>query len=190
MALALSVLGSLEAARGQHEDARRHGEEAVAITRESGGPIGIYAEVALGFTALAAEQPEDAVRHLQAADRIKRGLAGREPSMLQYESDLVESLIRLGRREEAEEALGSLEADAKHTQGSWANAVVERGRGMLSGDDEFVAHFERALEWHAKSPQPFPAARTRLAYGERLRRSGERVARASSCPSPPRSSSA
>jgi DNA-binding NarL/FixJ family response regulator len=47
---------------------------------------------------------------------------------------------------------------------------------MMAADDAFAAHFEKALEWHAKSDQPFPAARTRLAYGERLRRAGERVA--------------
>lgn len=176
MALALSVLASLEAARGQHKEAREHGQEAVTITREFGGPIGIYAEVALGFTALAAEQLDDAVRHLEAADRIKRDLDGREPSMLQYESDLVEALIRLGRRDEAETALTRLEADAERTGRSWAHAVAERGRGMLAGDDAFREHFDRALAWHAKSPQPFPAARTRLAYGERLRRAGERVA--------------
>jgi DNA-binding CsgD family transcriptional regulator len=176
LAMALSVLASLEAARGQHAESRAHGEEAVAIMRQFGGPIGIYAEVALGFTALAAEQLDDAVRHLQAADRIKHDLGGREPSMLQYESDLIEALARLGRRDEAERALEKLEGDAELTGRSWAHAVAARARGMMADDDSYAEHFERALAWHASSPQPFPEARTKLAYGERLRRAGERVA--------------
>jgi DNA-binding CsgD family transcriptional regulator len=35
--------------------------------------------------------------------------------------------------------------------------------------------FERALRRHAQTPDGFEAARTRLAYGERLRRARERV---------------
>jgi tetratricopeptide (TPR) repeat protein len=176
LAMALSVLGSLEAARGQHDESRAHGEEAVAIMRQFGGPIGMYAEVALGFTALASEQLEDAVRHLQAADRIKREVGGREPSIIQYESDLIEALTRLGRRDEAEQALTQLEADAELTGRSWAHAVAARARGMMADDESYAEHFDRALAWHARSPQPFPEARTKLAYGERLRRAGERVA--------------
>jgi DNA-binding NarL/FixJ family response regulator len=136
----------------------------------------MYAEVALGFTALASEQLEDAVRHLQAADRIKREVGGREPSIIQYESDLIEALTRLGRRDEAEQALTQLEADAELTGRSWAHAVAARARGMMADDESYAEHFDRALAWHARSPQPFPAARTKLAYGERLRRAGERVA--------------
>src|SRR3712207_9347735 len=118
---------------------------------------------------------DEAVRHLSTADKIKRELGGREPSMLQYESDLIEALIRMGRRDEAERALAQLEADAELTGRSWAHAVAERARGLMADDDRYVAHFERALEWHGSSPPPFPTARSQLAYGERLRRSRKRV---------------
>jgi DNA-binding CsgD family transcriptional regulator len=41
--------------------------------------------------------------------------------------------------------------------------------------DDFVAHFEAALAFHAETPDLFEAARTQLAYGARLRRSRRRV---------------
>lgn len=177
LALALATLASLEAARGQHEEAQKHAEETLRIVSGfGGGPLVVYAEVALGFAALAAERLDDAIEHLERAYESRLALQGREPAFLQFESDLIESYLRLGRREDAERAIVRLEGSALRTGRTWAHAVAERGRGMLAPDDEFAAHFEKALEWHAKSDQPFPAARTRLAYGERLRRAGERVA--------------
>ena len=41
-------------------------------------------------------------------------------------------------------------------------------------EDDFEARFERALALHARTPDSFETARTRLAYGERLRRARER----------------
>jgi DNA-binding CsgD family transcriptional regulator len=55
-------------------------------------------------------------------------------------------------------------------------AIVERCRGLVESDDVFVAPFERALERHEVDLFPFERARTRLCYGERLRRVGERRA--------------
>jgi len=46
---------------------------------------------------------------------------------------------------------------------------------MLAGDAEFAAEFEDALGEHEQTPDAFEAARTHLAYGERLRRSRERT---------------
>ena len=52
--------------------------------------------------------------------------------------------------------------------------MTERCHGMVAAEGDFRAHFERALEWHAKADMPFEAARTHLAFGERLRRAGHR----------------
>jgi DNA-binding CsgD family transcriptional regulator len=46
---------------------------------------------------------------------------------------------------------------------------------MLAGDDGFAVAFERALSLHEQTPDAFEAARTRLAFGQRLRRSRNRV---------------
>jgi hypothetical protein len=50
-----------------------------------------------------------------------------------------------------------------------------RCQGLLADDAAFAAHFEQALGLHAQTPDEFEAARTRLAYGERLRRARNRV---------------
>ena len=46
---------------------------------------------------------------------------------------------------------------------------------MLAADGGFAEAFEQAMVQHAMTPDSFEAARTRLAYGERLRRSRNRV---------------
>jgi DNA-binding CsgD family transcriptional regulator len=46
---------------------------------------------------------------------------------------------------------------------------------MLAGEDGFAAAFECAISLHEQTPDAFEAARTRLAFGQRLRRSRNRV---------------
>jgi DNA-binding NarL/FixJ family response regulator len=46
---------------------------------------------------------------------------------------------------------------------------------MLAGEDGFAADFERAIALHELTPDVFEAARTRLAFGQRLRRSRNRL---------------
>jgi DNA-binding CsgD family transcriptional regulator len=45
----------------------------------------------------------------------------------------------------------------------------------VADDAECAGYFERALRLHEQTPDGFEAARTRLAYGERLRRARNRV---------------
>ena len=49
-----------------------------------------------------------------------------------------------------------------------------RVRGLLAGDDEFDRYFTEALARHGGASVRFEEARTRLCYGERLRRAGRR----------------
>jgi DNA-binding NarL/FixJ family response regulator len=48
-------------------------------------------------------------------------------------------------------------------------------RGLLAADDGLDAAFGDALDWHGRCSFPFEEARTRLAYGERLRRARRRA---------------
>ena len=62
---------------------------------------------------------------------------------------------------------------------------MARCRGLTAaGDDVAAEAFEAALAAHAQAPDTFEAARTRLLYGGRLRRTGRRVDAASSYGSP------
>jgi len=49
-----------------------------------------------------------------------------------------------------------------------------RTRGLLAPDESLEEEFEAALRLHEQTPDVFETARTRLAYGTRLRRAGRR----------------
>ncbi|MGH3126388.1 MAG: helix-turn-helix transcriptional regulator, partial [Gaiellaceae bacterium] len=88
--------------------------------------------------------------------------------------DLAEMYVRAGRQADAEATLESFESDARESSPLLA-AHLERVRGLMADADGFDAYFLRALELHDQVESPFPRARTRLAYGGRLRRAGRRV---------------
>jgi len=46
---------------------------------------------------------------------------------------------------------------------------------MLANEDSFAAVFKRAISLHERTPDAFEAARTRLAFGQPLRRPRNRV---------------
>jgi len=64
---------------------------------------------------------------------------------------------------------------ADDTGAEWAGAAAAHGQALLLDGSAAEAQFERALELHNRDPRPFDRARTRLAYGELLRRTGRRV---------------
>jgi DNA-binding NarL/FixJ family response regulator len=177
LANALCALAFVEAGRGDARAAAEHSAEAQRIVEQMGGrtPFAIYVQAALGFASLTEERNDAAVEHLERAQRIFEQLGGAEPAVLLFQPDRVEALARAGRRDEAAAALALLEGQAQSTGRTWARAVTARCQGMLAGEDESRAHFERALEWHAKADMPFERARTQLALGERLRRAGQRT---------------
>ncbi len=57
----------------------------------------------------------------------------------------------------------------------WAMGRAERAIGMLSQNADVDAHFEMSLRFHERTLDDFETARTRLAYGARLRRARRRV---------------
>ena len=57
----------------------------------------------------------------------------------------------------------------------WALARAARCRGLVAEPDAMESYFDEALELHERTPDVFETARTRLAYGARLRRARKRV---------------
>ena len=154
IAVALTLLASLEAARGADAEARAHAEEALLIVAEMGigGPLPVYAEVALGFTALAGERLDEAIEHLVRADKLRRDLNGGEPAFLQYYPDLIEALLRSGRTDEAMSTSSSARPRRRPTGRTWAHAVAARGRGLMSGDDDATPSTSSARSTGTRSP--------------------------------------
>jgi DNA-binding CsgD family transcriptional regulator len=172
MTFALSVQAQVEAAMGRRDDARAHGREAVQIAELLNAPaITVYGLNALALDAFGAGEVEPAVEFYDRVHRFTQKLHTQR-GLVQYGADRVEALARLGRTDEAFQALEEF-AD-RLGGGRWAQAALARCRGILA-DRTAEHHFVTALSHHEHDGQPFERARTQLAYGERLRRDRRRA---------------
>jgi DNA-binding CsgD family transcriptional regulator len=154
---------------GREDECRAHVQERLRLSEEAGVSTAPHAalgllELGLGNFAAAA----DVLRASESAFvREGRNLAA---SLRPCTADLVEALLRAGAREEAAVVLAELDRDATRLERPLAQALVQRGRGLLAGDDSFEVEFEQSLELDLLEPSPFERARTQLCWGERLRR--------------------
>ncbi|MFF4894381.1 helix-turn-helix transcriptional regulator [Micromonospora chersina] len=87
-------------------------------------------------------------------------------------ADLVEAAVRSGRPERAGEPLERYLTWARHVRQPASDAVALRCRALV---DQAEAHFVAAVRAHDGDDQPYEQARTRLAYGEWLRRARRRA---------------
>ncbi|GLZ77470.1 transcriptional regulator [Actinorhabdospora filicis] len=85
--------------------------------------------------------------------------------------ELVEAATRVGRHEEAAVAAARFAEWADATGARWAKAVELRCRALLSGEESLYVD---AIAAHQGDGRPFELARTRLLYGEWLRRAKRR----------------
>jgi DNA-binding CsgD family transcriptional regulator len=88
--------------------------------------------------------------------------------------ELVEALLRVGRPADAEATAAAYLRGAQAKGQPWALARAARAQGLVAEGpaDRF---FGAAFEAHAATVDRFETARTRLAYGVRLRREARRV---------------
>jgi DNA-binding CsgD family transcriptional regulator len=176
--LALACQARIEACLGREADCRVSAAEAAEIGRRLGGegsPISAWGSPALGLLDLGRGRPDEATPHFQVvATTFARG-GVREPSVVLTGGDLVECLVRTGRRAEAEDALSSFEDLARRADRIGARAIAARCRGLLADDHAFEGSFEEALRRHRGVDAPFEEARTLLCLGERLRRARRRA---------------
>jgi DNA-binding CsgD family transcriptional regulator len=98
----------------------------------------------------------------------------RDPTYVPHETDLVEAHIRCGDLAAARAALDRFAADAETVGCRWALATAARHEAMLADEDDVDECFLMALELHEDASVPLAEARTRLCYGERLRRARRR----------------
>jgi DNA-binding CsgD family transcriptional regulator len=176
LAHALGALAEVEAGLGRADAAREHANESVALCQAQGAPAtAIYGYQALAFLELGLGNLDAARDHGLAAERAFGETESDEPGVARFAPDLLEALWRLGSPDEVPPRLEDLARQADRPLHTWAQAVVERLRGLMAPDDEADAHFARALELHGMTRQPFETARTQLLHGERLRRAKRRA---------------
>ncbi|RKS07136.1 regulatory LuxR family protein [Nocardiopsis sp. Huas11] len=153
----LAAIGAeIAAVRGEAERCRA----LVAEPLERGvAPASVHAAIALSLLDLGQGRPEEALTRLESVVEGTRpmGIVGNLPL-------LVEAAFRLGRTDRAADAADRYTAWATAVDRPWARSLVLRCRALLDGSEDA---YRGAL---ALDAAPFDQARTRLLFGEWLRR--------------------
>jgi DNA-binding CsgD family transcriptional regulator len=123
-----------------------------------------WTSAALGLLDLGHGRAESALARLEALAEGRRFF---HIPATRSTPDLVEAAVRAGRPEAAAEALTLFETWARSSGQPWTTAVAHRCRALTDGGEH---HFQAALDLHQRDHRPFDEARTRLLYGEWLRR--------------------
>ncbi len=173
--MALAGLCWLESRQGHTERCRHHATEVLGAPATTQLHMAeAWVRYALGDLELSLGEPARAVTALRELVHLLdvHELADAD---LVPAAELVDALVRVGEVDEARVVGASYERAARAKGQPWALARAERVRGLLADDDAAPGCFEAALEAHAVTVDRFQAARTRLAYGERLRRLARRI---------------
>ena len=164
VAMALGRQAEVAARRG---DAERFEELNSRAARYAGtaGAIRAFERNSRCLLALGTGQPEVAIASRERTENY---------SIEQLSAnalDLIEAYIRAGRVEEAQ---ANLDEVAVHVHLAEARGAYLRCRGLLAGADGFDAQFEESIRLFEGTGDVFECARSRLCYGERLRRASRR----------------
>lgn len=167
------VLRWVHSLRGDAVRSREHGEATRVRAEEHGHTLyGLLVSACYGVLHLGAGEVERAIAELERIARYTEERKLRIPGVAP-QLELAEAYVRGGRAQEADEIVAAFEG-SELTSDPYLSAAAQRCRGLLADDDGFEPHFRAALGLHEAIPSPFALARTRLAYGERLRRAGRR----------------
>jgi hypothetical protein len=177
LAISLAGLAWLEARQGREDHCRTHAAEGGRLCAELGlGTYHVWTIQALGDLelGLGLGRPAVALAHYGAQlDALRDRRIGDVD--LSPEPELVDLHMRLGDTRAAADAAKTFTARADEKGQPWALARAARCRGLLATGDAIDHWFGEALRLHARTPDVFEAARTRLAYGAGLRRTRQRV---------------
>ncbi|MFC6011909.1 helix-turn-helix transcriptional regulator [Nocardia lasii] len=154
-----AFLAYLAALHGDSASCDAHAEQAVA--EEFGGAGASWAQAARAMLALGEGRLAQARAELahMTVEPARHQVIG-----LRTLADQIEVAVRLGATAQATEALDRLTEWSRRAGQDWIAALAARGRALVSEDSE--PHFVAALT----ANRPFDEARTRLLYGEWLRR--------------------
>ena len=177
LAQALTLRARLDAACGREAPARA----AIAARGNRGArrhrQRADFADAAPGLLELALSARGRRSRHAVEAAERRAGQHGlEEPTQIPWAPDLVEALVRAGRRDDAVRVHERLAEQAANVGTAGAHALAARCAGLVAEDD-WDEHFAAASGHHAASPgrvRTWPhAARARgpgsTAHGDRPR---------------------
>jgi len=172
---ALGWLASLQGRQGEIEAAEAGAQEALELSDRHGlGFFRTWALVSLAELDLGLGRLARAVERLADLQLTLDRLGLRDPDLSPV-PELVETGVRGAEAGELEAPLAAYAAAAEAKGQPWSLARLERSRGLLADGDAFERHFEAAIGLHEATRDGFEQSRTRLCFGERLRRAGRRV---------------
>ncbi len=175
LGLGLAGLAWLDARRGREAECRTRAAEALSLAEQLGTRLhAIWATAALGELELGLGDVAAAVGQFERQRDLLAELAITDVD-LSPAADLVDASLRQGRGDDAERLASELTSAARAKGQPWSLARALRCAGQVAAEADFEALFEQALQQHELTPDGFELARTRLAYGERLRRARNRV---------------
>lgn len=175
LAMSLAGLARLDARAGRAEACRSNAARARELCAARDIHVGeVWVGHAVGDLELSLGRAEAAAeRFIELAALLER--LGLDDADLSPAPELADALTRLGRRDDAREVAAACRDLAAAKGQPWALARSDRASGMVADEGEMDAWFSASLDRHAQTLDRFETARTRLAYGERLRRAGRRV---------------
>jgi DNA-binding CsgD family transcriptional regulator len=168
----LAWLTLLAALTGDHDYDKHLSELEAVVARH---PLGILTDPvhdltrwAKGTRAAADADAPAALHHLGAM---------RVPALQRMATvDRIEAAVRAGARDQALAWVAELTPFAATTNRAWARADIDLGRALTAVNPAEAADaFESALNRYRHASRPYDLARTRLAFGEFLRRTNRRV---------------
>ncbi|KAF2413988.1 hypothetical protein B1729_06845 [Microbacterium sp. B35-04] len=174
LAMSLAGLARLDSRAGRADACRAHGEAArthcaardIHVGEAWVGHAFGDLELSLGRPGIAAELFADLI--------VLLARLGLDDVDLWPGPEYGDALMRIGRREDALATATLYRTRAAAKGQPWACARGDRAMGIAAAEDDADDLFASALDWHEQTLDRFETARTRLAYGERLRRSGRR----------------
>ena len=184
MFIALTIRGAAAAYAGRVHDARRDLAEAVAAAQRCGSmrmaewPVTLrgFMEVSCGNYQAALDAVEPLLAVVQAWPDATEIIAA------SYVPEAVEAMIGVGRLDDAEPLIDTLERNGRRLDRAWMLAVALRSRAMLlaaRGDlSAATSTADLAMTQHQRLPMPFERARTQLLLGQLQRRQRQREASA------------
>ncbi len=167
----LSTMTIVSAARGSEDECVRHAAQVRALADDFGVEAHTYDARSLGLLALGRGAPEEAIGRLEPVVDLELEQSHHIPPPGDG-FDLVEAYARAGRAASAVEAVARLERSSIQP---YSLGALGRCRGLVALESDFCDSFRSSLRILDPLGVPFQVARTRLCYGERLRRAGRRV---------------
>jgi DNA-binding CsgD family transcriptional regulator len=164
-------LATVEALRGQEDEARAHVDVLQQLQAASGTSIP-FGERVLGLLDLTRGRPAEALEHLRGYVVDPASVIGGIDRILELPV-MVEAAVRAHHPEEAADHLARYRAWVEQFPTTARLSLLARCQA-LAAESDAESHFVRAIGL-AEALSPFERARTELLYGEWLRRERRRV---------------